>query len=198
MVRALEEHLYIKDINRRVRNYIRSCHICQLVKCTNARKDGLMIPITSSNKLEKVFVDICGPFPRSGGRRQYKYLIIIFDHYTKFTKLYPINRATTSKILNIIIQSYIPEVGCPKTIITDHGTQFKGRRWRDTLLDHGVKTYKTSVYHPSSNPSESAERSWKNSQDLLFQPAKEVEWVYLSNRRLYQSSSPPINRNHTL
>ena len=78
--------------------------------------------------------------PRSGGRRQYKYLIIIFDHYTKFTKLYPINRATTSKILNIIIQSYIPEVGSPKTIITDHGTQFKGKIWRDTLLDHGVKT----------------------------------------------------------
>ena len=90
--------LYIKDINRRVRNYIRSCHICHLVKCTNKKKDGLMIPITSSNKLEKVFVDICVPFPRSGGRHQQKYLIIIFDHYIKFTKLYPINRATTNKM----------------------------------------------------------------------------------------------------
>ena len=108
-----------------------------------------MIPITSSNKLEKVFVDICGPFPRSGGRHQYKYLIITFDHYTKFKKLYPINRATTKKILTIIIQHYVPEVGSPKTIITAHGTQFKGKKWKDTLLDHGVrtyKTYKTSVY----------------------------------------------------
>ena len=78
----------------------------------------------------------------------------MFDHYTKFIKLYLINLATTNKILNIITLNYIPDVGCPKTIITDHGTQFKGRRWRDTLLEHGVKTYKTSVYHPSSNPSE--------------------------------------------
>ena len=39
-------------------------------------------------------------------------------------------------------------------IITDHGTQFKGRKWRDTLLSLGVHTYKTSVYHPSSNPAE--------------------------------------------
>ena len=113
-----------------------------------------MIPITSSNKLEKVFVDICGPFPRSGGRHQYKYLIIVFDHYTRFTKLYPINRATTQKILNIIIQQYIHEVGTPKSIITDHGTQYKGSKWKDTLLNNGVKTYKTSVYHPSSNPAE--------------------------------------------
>ena len=113
-----------------------------------------MIPITSSSKLEKIFVDICGPFPRSGGRRQYKFMIIIFGYYTKFTKLYAINRATTQKILRIIFQHYIPEVGSPKSIVADHRTQFKGRKWKDTMMNHGVKTYKTSVYHPSSNPAE--------------------------------------------
>ena len=113
-----------------------------------------MIPITSTEKLEKVFVDICGPFPRSGGRHQYKFIVIIFYHYTKFTKLYPINRATTNKLLEVIIHEYIPEIGKPKSIITDHGTQFKGRKWRETLLNHGIKTYKTSVYHPNSNPAE--------------------------------------------
>ena len=51
-------------------------------------------------------------------------------------------------------RQYIPELGTPKSIITDHGTQFKGRKWKDTLLKHGIKTYKTSVYHPSSNPAE--------------------------------------------
>ena len=99
VIKALEEQVYIKDINRRVRNYIRTCHICQLVKCNNDKKGGIMIPITSTQKLEKVFLDICGPFPRSGGRHKFKYIIIIMDHYTKFTKLYPINRATTKKII---------------------------------------------------------------------------------------------------
>ena len=42
VIRALEEHLYIKDINRRVRNYIRNCHICQLVKCNYEKKEGIM------------------------------------------------------------------------------------------------------------------------------------------------------------
>ena len=154
VIKALEEHMYIKDMNRRVRQCIRTCQICQMVKCTNERKEGQMIPITSSGKLEKVFVDICGPFPRSGGRHQYKYLLIILDHYTKYIKLYPMNRATTQKILDLIIHNYVPEVGCPKTMITDHGTQFKGRRWKDTLMEQGIKTYKTAVYHPSSNPSE--------------------------------------------
>ena len=78
----------------------------------------------------------------------------MFDHYTKFTKLYAINRATTNKILDIVISRYIPEVGKPQSVITDHGTQFRGRRWRETLTHQGVKTYKTSVYHPNSNPAD--------------------------------------------
>ena len=64
------------------------------------------------------------------------------------------NRATTLKTLGIITNHYIPEVGSPTSIITDHGTQFKGWRWRNTLNTLGIKTYKTSVYHPSSNPAE--------------------------------------------
>ena len=78
----------------------------------------------------------------------------MMDNFTKFTKLYPVNRATTLKVLEIIINQYLPEVGKPISIITDHGTQFKGKRWRDTLLALGIKTYKTSVYHPNSNPAE--------------------------------------------
>ena len=65
VVKALQEHVYIKDANRKVRKCIKQCHICQLVKVNNERKEGTMIPITTSCKLEKVFVDICGPFPVS-------------------------------------------------------------------------------------------------------------------------------------
>ena len=140
----------IRDRNKN----IKTCTLCQMVKTNNERKDGTMIPITSSAKLEKVFLDICGPFPRSGGRHGYKFIVIILDHYTKYTKLYAINRATTKKRLDIIKNKYMPEIGKPYMIITDHGTQFKGRRWREELLKLNIKTYKTSVYHPSSNPAE--------------------------------------------
>ena len=148
-IKALQEHVYFTDMNRKVRKYIQHCHICQLVKCSNEKREGVMIPITSVAKLEKIFLDICGPFPRSGGRHQYKYIIIIFDHYTKYTKLYPLNRATTSKILEIVINKYIPEVGKPASIITDHGTQFRGRKWRETLFHLGIKMYKTCLLYTS-------------------------------------------------
>ena len=141
VIKALEESCHIKNINRKVRMYIRGCHICQLVKSNNEKKEGQMIPITSQAKLEKVFLDICGPFPRSGGRHRYKYLIIVMDHFTKFIKLHPANRATTNKILGILTDQYFPNIGKPVSIITDHGTQFKGKKWRDTLLSMGCLLY---------------------------------------------------------
>ena len=83
---------------------------------------------------------------------KFKYIIIIFDHYTKYTKLYLISRATMKKILEVIIQKYLPEVGKPETIVTDHGTQFRRKKWKEELLKLQIRTYNTSVYHPSSNP----------------------------------------------
>ena len=154
VIKALEEHVYIKSINKKVRQIVRKCKICQMVKVNNERKEGSMITITSSRKLEKLFMDICGPFLRSKGSGQYKYILIIMDHFSKFIKLYTLSKATTRKILDIVKNKYIPEVGKPDMIITDHGTQFKGKKWKDELLSTGVKTYKTSVYHPSSNPAE--------------------------------------------
>ena len=107
VVKALEENCHIKNINRKVRRYIKNCFIYQLVKTNNERKEGVMIPITSQKKLEKVFLDICGPFPHSGGRHRYKYIIIMMDHFTKFIKLYPVNWATTLKTLGTVSYTHL-------------------------------------------------------------------------------------------
>ena len=133
---------------------VKKCAICHKVKVNNAKKEGEFMTITSNRRLEKVFLDICGPFPRSGGRHRYKYIVIIWDHFSKYTKLYPISKASTKVILKIVLEKYTSDVGTPESVITDHGTQFKGKRWREALLARRIKTYKTSIYHPSSNPAE--------------------------------------------
>ena len=100
VVTALEEHMYVKGMNKKVRQVVKKCTICQ--KVNNAR----FMTITSSRRLEKVFLDICGPFPRSGDRHRYKYYVIVWDHFSKYTKLYPISKASTNVILKVVIERY--------------------------------------------------------------------------------------------
>ena len=80
IVKALEEEVFIKNIVRKVNQNIKTCVICQMVKTNNEKKEGTMIPITSTTKLEKIFLDICGPFPCSGGRHKYKLWLLFIRH----------------------------------------------------------------------------------------------------------------------
>ena len=78
----------------------------------------------------------------------------MLDSFTRFTKLYPITKANTKTIVKLIKENCIKEVGLPISIISDHGTQFKGVKWQNAMKEIKIRTYKTSVYHPSSNPAE--------------------------------------------
>lgn len=158
IVKALEEHVYIKGLCTKVSKIVKICKICQLVKCNNERKEATMIPVQSSKKLEKVFLDICELFSNSEGCHTNKFILIMFDHFTKYTKLYSLRNATTKSIIDKILNSYVPELGITTATITDHGTHFKGRNWCETMNEAGTKTYKISVYQPSSNPVERALR----------------------------------------
>lgn len=75
----------------------------------------------SERNLPKVFLDICGPFPRSRARRKYKFIVIIRDQNSKYTKLYPINKSSTCNIWDTI-NKCTEEVGTPECIVIPHGT----------------------------------------------------------------------------
>lgn len=60
---ALQEHIYIKGIKKKVKRPIKQCEICQKVKVANIKREGEMIAILADERLEKV----CGPLPQSGG-----------------------------------------------------------------------------------------------------------------------------------
>lgn len=153
VIAALQEHFYIKKIEKNVARTIESCDLCQKVKVGNVRYEGRWITNYAKRALDQVFVDICGPFP-SSSRHRFRYLLIILDAYSRYTKLYNITRANTVTIIQIFKEKYIKEIGRPKSVVTDHGTQFRGERWKRSMLEMGIKTYKTSKYHPNSNMAE--------------------------------------------
>jgi transposase InsO family protein len=154
VTKALLEHLYIKGINKKVAKAIENCDICQKVKINNIKRDGEIQSILAKKPLERVFVDICGPFPSTDGRMRHKFIFILVDCFSKYVRLFKVAKANTKSLLKIIIEKYVPEVGKPERIVSDQGTQFKGAGWRNTLAEIGIRTGKTSIYHPQSNISE--------------------------------------------
>lgn len=152
VLKCINENCIFKGMSKRVNQVINKCKLCQQVKISNQKREGEMMCNLAECKLDKVFVDICGPFPISRGN--YQFIFIMIDGFTKLVKLYPLRRATTKIILNVITKKYLPEVGHMRTILSDWGTQFKGKLWKDTLNSLNIKTYKSATYHPQSNLAE--------------------------------------------
>lgn len=69
-----------------------------------------------------VSVDFFGPLPRSTGEMEY--IFVVLDIFSKYVRLYPIKRETTDTVLKKLFDSYFPEMGKPKRILSDNGTQF--------------------------------------------------------------------------
>ena len=46
VIKALEEHVYIKGIKKKVRQTVKKCSICQMVKVNNEKRERAIITLS--------------------------------------------------------------------------------------------------------------------------------------------------------
>lgn len=85
-------------------------------------------------------------------------LLVIADALSKYVSLYPLKKATTASILRYLTEKYFNEVGKPKVVFSDNGSQFTSRKWVDVLREHQVEVRHISVYFPQGNQTERVNR----------------------------------------
>jgi transposase InsO family protein len=84
----------------------------------------------------------------------FRYVFVCFDVFSKCVKLYPLKSATTKACLNKILNDYVVNVTHPKCILSDNGTQFTSKAWRNKLAGIGVDVMYSPMRHPQPNLSE--------------------------------------------
>ncbi|GFX76354.1 uncharacterized protein TNCV_593171 [Trichonephila clavipes] len=67
--------------------------------------------------------DLLGPYPASRPER-YRYLLVITDHFTKWSELIPLRKASAQAIAYALFENYILRYGAPISLISDKGPQF--------------------------------------------------------------------------
>ncbi|XP_011697582.1 PREDICTED: uncharacterized protein LOC105455741 [Wasmannia auropunctata] len=141
-----------KPINREIRDIGRMQQKDKRGKYNNVRMEGPYQSIIPNKPNEIISVDFYGPLPQSRGGVQY--LLVVIDIFSKYVSLYPIKKATTKITLNKIINDYFQRVAKPEAILSDNGTQFTSKKWRESLGKENVRVIFSSVRHPQSNPVE--------------------------------------------
>jgi hypothetical protein len=87
-------------------------------------------------------LDVVGPFKKAKGG--FTHIFVALDKFTKWIKVKPAASITTVKAVEFI-KKIMYKFDIPNNIITDNGTQFTAREFKDFCADSGIKINYVSV-----------------------------------------------------
>jgi transposase InsO family protein len=85
------------------------------------------------------------PFKKAKGG--FTHIFIIVDKFTKWIEVKHVASITATKAVEFI-KEIMYRFGVPNNIITDNGTQFTAREFKDFCVDSDIKINYAAVSHP--------------------------------------------------
>ena len=131
-----------------VAHYVQTCVTCNMKKLNKERRPMQDMPMPSA-PMEIIGIDTCGPFPVSGNGN--KYVCTIVDHFSGWPEAWAIPDKSAATIARLLLEEFIPRHGCPKTIISDQGTEYCNALLDIVNKELNIARIRTSSYHPQSN-----------------------------------------------
>lgn len=132
-----------------VKNYVRSCEICQKSKTTKNTRMKMQQVEVSKYPFQKIFLDIVGPIEVSN--RGNRYILTVLDDHSRYFNAYPLPNQESATLCYVFVTSILSHHKTPKILITDNGSNFMSTEFNKVCKLFGIKKYSTSSYHPESN-----------------------------------------------
>lgn len=122
MIDLINKDYDIKDLTKRIEEYIVTCIPCILATRKEGKQEGFLNPIEKEDTpLHTIHIDHIGPMTKT--KKMYNYLLTIVDAFTKFVRIFP-TKSTTSKEAIDKLNIHQQHFGNPSRIISDRGTAF--------------------------------------------------------------------------
>ncbi|GFV70586.1 retrovirus-related Pol polyprotein from transposon 412 [Trichonephila clavipes] len=154
----LRDTCYFPYMRKYIFEYVSTCDPCEKFNYKNALPAGRLNPIVSNYPNEIVTLDLLGPYPASRPER-YRFVLVITDHFTKWSELIPLRKASAQDIANAFFENYISRYGAPISLISDNGPQFISEVFEHLSHRLDIKHMKTVTYRPQANLTERVNRN---------------------------------------
>ncbi|XP_044755050.1 uncharacterized protein LOC123314004 [Coccinella septempunctata] len=158
-ITRIARNYYWPGMFKEIARYVRKCGTCQRYKVPQQKPPGKMHPYVVREPWDTVSTDIVGPLPRS--RKGNCYLVVMQDRFSKWVEARPLRRATANGVYQALYEDVILKFGCPKTVVSDNGSQYDSRLFKGSLRDLGIRHCLAPVYSPQCNPVERVNRTLK-------------------------------------
>ncbi len=135
-------------IHENVRRWCAACRECQLVNPPASPKAPLRPLPLMQVPFEQIGMDLIGPLEWSA--RGHRFALVLVDFATRYPEAVALRNISAKSVAEALF-SMISRVGILKEILTDQGTAFMSRTIRELYGLLGIKSVRTSVYHPQTD-----------------------------------------------
>ncbi|GFV09324.1 transposon Tf2-9 polyprotein [Trichonephila clavipes] len=145
----VKQSFYFTNVRKCVENVINNCIECILVNKKRGKGEGLLNPIPEENiPLSTYHIDFLGPLPSTN--KNYNHILSIIDAFTKFVWLYPVKSTFSRDALEKLKQQEVT-FGNPHRIITDKGTAFTSKEFREYCENENIQQLSITTGIPRGN-----------------------------------------------
>ena len=138
-------------IARDVKEYVKTCPKCQMMKHDTQNPKGLLQPILAPYPWHTVTLDLVGKF-EPGAITANTYCLVMVDKFSKYTILQSVPETCDAKMVaDLFLQLVISVFGVPVRVISDRGPQFTSAIWHGILERMGVQVAHASSHHPQTD-----------------------------------------------
>ncbi|XP_057183752.1 uncharacterized protein LOC130550329 [Triplophysa rosa] len=147
-INRLMARFFWPGIHDNVRRWCASCRECQLVNPPATPKAPLRPLPLMQVPFERIGMDLIGPLERSA--RGHRFALVLVDYATRYPEAVPLCSISAKSVAEALFR-IISRVGIPREILTDQGTAFMSRTLRELYELLGIKSIRTSVFHPQTD-----------------------------------------------
>lgn len=145
----IKKHFWFKRMRRFVKKYVSACLECAHHKAPGGKREGELHPIEKcSVPFHTIHADHLGPFIKS--KTGNCYLLVVVDSFTKFVNITPVKNTKSLTTIKVL-KNHISYFGVPTRLISDRGSSFTSKTFKDFISEYGIKHILNAVATPRAN-----------------------------------------------
>ena len=159
----VQQRFFWYQMRQDVEHWCNVCDICAARKMPIKKPRSAMKQYNVGAPLERVGIDIMGPFPCS--KQGNKYILMIADYFTKWLVAIPIKNQEATTVADKFIERFVSVFGVPLQIHSDQGRNFESLVFKEMCRILGSEKTRTTPMRPQSDGL--VERANRTLQNML-------------------------------
>uniref|UniRef100_A0A8C6P750 Integrase catalytic domain-containing protein n=1 Tax=Nothobranchius furzeri TaxID=105023 RepID=A0A8C6P750_NOTFU len=129
-------------------HHVHCCDVCTSQKGPTQHSRGPLQQYLVGAPMERVGVDILGPFPTEAGNR---YVLVAMDYFTKWPEAYVMPDQSAASTAQRLVDEMFSCFGVPEKLHSDQGRNFESQLFGDVCRRLGVTKTRTTPLHSQSD-----------------------------------------------